>query len=122
MTCSVGTTPERPALVWKLDTRTSVSLTVKYSCCSVPALRQISSALLRCWPSAQARNSTGEALLTFMTKSTSFMDTLLAPPPPPEDCVAGWLSPQDHNSRSMAPLDFIVASYDSPLTPSTIRK
>src|SRR5262245_29097088 len=57
-----------------------------------------------CRPSAPARISSGEALLTLTTKWKGCMATLPAPPPPPAAWVPVWFSPQDHDSTSMAPL------------------
>src|SRR5947208_12836497 len=118
---SVGTTllPAEPP-VWYDDTSTSVSVTLRYSCWSLPALRQTSTAFLKCSPLAQPSISLGEALFTFILKLKSRMLTLPAPPPPPAECAPVWASPQLHVSTSISPL--CLWSDDSPSTPSIFRK
>src|SRR5947209_1415277 len=98
----------------------SEKVTIMYSCCSPPALRQVRMALLMCWPVAQASISLGVALFTVMVKWKSCMLTLPAPPPPPPAWVPVWVSPQLHDWTSISFL--CLASVDSPSMPSTFRK
>src|SRR5262245_45301891 len=106
--------------VWYPETSTSLMMTLKYSCCPLPALRQVSTALGMWVPLAQDSISLGDALFRLITKLKSFMLTLPAPPPPPLEEAPSWDSPQLQDTRSISPLCCLSA--DSPSIPSSLRK
>src|SRR3954464_9744828 len=106
--------------VWKVEISRSLKVIFRYSCCSLPALRQVRMAFLMCSPLAQARNSFGEDLFIFITKWKSCMLTLPAPPPPPPEWEPLCDSLQLHDSRSISFL--CLSSCDSPSIPSIFRK
>src|SRR5262249_20503566 len=101
-------------------TSTWVKVYLRYSCCSLPALRQVSTTFGMCSPLAQASSSFGLALLTLAVKWKSCRSTLPAPPPPPKSIVPSWMAPQLHATTSISPL--CLASCDSPSIPSIFRK
>ena len=61
-----------------------------------------------CSPLAQARNSFGLALLTFITKWKSCICTLPAPPPPPAQMVPALVSPQENDMIWISSLCVLV--------------
>src|SRR5262245_14563939 len=79
---------------WKELISTSLRVSLRYSCWSLPALRQVSTTLGMCWPLQQARNNFGDALLVIITKEKSCRLALPVPPPPPWAWEPCWLAPK----------------------------
>ena len=77
-------------------------MTFRYSCCSLPALRQDQLAFLMCSPLAHASISFGLDLLTCMTKVKSCICTLPAPPAAAVGWVPVWVAPQLEDSISIS--------------------
>src|SRR5437764_14786543 len=90
--------------VWKELTIALVSSIFRNSCCSLPALRQVSVAFLRCSPVQQAVKSLADALSVFFTKLKSCNATLPVPPPPPLENEPALLPPNAHDASSISPV------------------
>src|SRR5688572_10773534 len=106
--------------VWKELTIALVRTTTRNSCCSLPALRQVSVTDLRCSPVQHEVKSLADALSAFFTKLKSCSATLPVPPPPPDEKEPALEPPKLHDSSSISPL--CLSSVDSPSTPSILRK
>src|SRR5262245_28184331 len=113
------TSPSLPPVA-TAQTRTLVKTHCRYSCCSLPALRQIRVALAKCSPVQQARISLGEALSARLVKQNSCAATLPAPRPPSSSSDPELIAPQLHDLISISFLCF--GSVDSPSMPSSLRK
>src|ERR1035438_8102563 len=90
--------PDPPVLYDEISR--SVNFHFKNSCCVLPALRQVSAALLMCSPVAQARNSFGEDLLIGIVKWKSCIETLPDPPPRLPENEPAFDSPQENDISS----------------------
>src|SRR5688500_13222761 len=110
-TLSIGCSelPDGCTLVMK----TSFILTIRYSCCPLPALRDTSVASGKWSPIAQAFISTGDALSTACMKLRSLKFAWPAPLPPRRG-VPLLDTPHDQERTSISPT--CLLSFDSPLT------
>src|SRR5437899_10195768 len=82
----------------------SVNLYLRKSTWSLPALRKVSTASLRCAPVARYLNRSGEDLSILTTKLKSCAETFPVPPPPPN--APGSVAPQLNESTSISSLAF----------------
>src|SRR5262245_46487462 len=92
----------------------SFILTMRNSCCALPARRWVIVASFRCAPVAHALRSRGEALSMWCTMVRSWKVALPAPlPPPPGETDAEFVTPHENESTSISSL--CLSSSDSPL-------
>src|SRR5450759_2603868 len=92
--------PDPPVLYDEISR--SVNFHFRNSCCVLPALRQVKTALLMCSPVAQARNSFGEDLLIGTEKWKSCMLTLPEPPPRFPEKEPVFCSPHEKDMSSIS--------------------
>jgi hypothetical protein len=92
---------------------TSFSLTMRNSCCPLPALRWVIVASLMCSPVAHTLRSAGVALSMPCTIDSSWNVALPTPDPLPDPDGPAFATPQENESTSISSL--CLASSDSPL-------